>query len=648
MSTETNKKTQKKNKPEKSKPIEGKRETLQFETEVSQLLHLMIHSLYSNKEIFLREIISNASDACDKLRFEAISDGSLLSDDADLKIQVEFDKDDRTVTIRDNGVGMSRDEVVNNIGTIAKSGTKEFLDQLTGDQSKDSHLIGQFGVGFYSAFIVADKVTLRTRRSGFEKGQAVQWESEGTGSYTLEEITKDNRGTEVILHLKKDEDEFLSGWRLRSIISTYSDHVPLPIEMREENDKGEVTAKWETVNKASALWVRPKSEITDDEYKEFYKHVGHDFADPLLWTHNRVEGKMEYISLLYIPSQAPFDLFDQNPKHGVKLYVQRVFIMDDAEKLLPRYLRFVRGVIDSNDLPLNISREILQSNKVIDKIRSGSVKKILGLLEALAKNESDKYQEFWNVFGKVLKEGPGEDFGNKEKIAKLLRFASTHQDSDAQTVSLDDYIARMKPEQEKIYFITADNYAAAKNSPHLEIFKDKGIEVLLLSDRVDEWLMSHLNEYAEKSFASVAKGELDLDKLASEEDKKERKKAEKEAKELIKRIKKVLDDKVEDVRVSHRLTSSPACIVLSEHDMALYMQHLMKQAGHDMPQTKPVLEINPTHALVQRMENEQAEDRFEDWARILFDQAILAEGGQLEDPATFVNRLNQMINEIAK
>ena len=648
MSTETNKKTQKKNKPEKSKPIEGKRETLQFETEVSQLLHLMIHSLYSNKEIFLREIISNASDACDKLRFEAISDDSLLSDDADLKIQVEFDKDDRTVTIRDNGVGMSRDEVVNNIGTIAKSGTKEFLDQLTGDQSKDSHLIGQFGVGFYSAFIVADKVTLRTRRAGFEKDQAVQWESEGTGSYTLEEINKDNRGTEVILHLKKDEDEFLSGWRLRSIISTYSDHVPLPIEMREENDKGEVTAKWETVNKASALWVRPKSEITDDEYKEFYKHVGHDFADPLLWTHNRVEGKMEYISLLYIPSQAPFDLFDQNPKHGVKLYVQRVFIMDDAEKLLPRYLRFVRGVIDSNDLPLNISREILQSNKVIDNIRSGSVKKILGLLEALAKNESDKYQEFWNVFGKVLKEGPGEDFGNKEKIAKLLRFASTHQDSDAQTVSLDDYIARMKPEQEKIYFITADNYAAAKNSPHLEIFKDKGIEVLLLSDRVDEWLMSHLNEYAEKSFASVAKGELDLDKLASEEDKKERKKAENEAKELIKRIKKVLDDKVEDVRVSHRLTSSPACIVLSEHDMALYMQHLMKQAGHDMPQTKPVLEINPTHALVQRMENEQAEDRFEDWARILFDQAILAEGGQLEDPATFVNRLNQMINEIAK
>jgi len=638
MNTETNKKTK----------DDNKKETLQFETEVSQLLHLMVHSLYSNKEIFLRELISNASDACDKLRFEAISDDSLLSDDAELKIQVEYDKESRTVTIRDNGIGMSRDEVVSNVGTIAKSGTKEFLDKLTGDQSKDSHLIGQFGVGFYSAFIVADKVTLITRRAGLEKNQAVQWESEGTGSYTLEGADKEQRGTEVILHLKKDEDEFLSSWRLKSIINTYSDHVPLPIEMLEEDDKGEVTENWETVNKASALWVRPKSEITEEEYKEFYKHVGHDFADPLLWTHNRVEGKTEYTSLLYIPSQAPFDLFEPNTKHGVKLYVQRVFIMDDADKLLPRYMRFVRGVIDSNDLPLNISREILQSNKVIDNIRSGSVKKVLGLLETLVKKESDKYQEFWNVFGKVLKEGPGEDFANKEKIAKLLRFASTHQDSDAQTVSLDDYIARMKPEQEKIYFITADNYAAAKNSPHLEIFKEKGIEVLLLSDRVDEWLMSHLNEYQEKLFSSVAKGELDLDKMASEEDKKEREKAEKDAEGLIERIKKVLEEKVEDVRVSHRLTSSPACIVLSEHDMALYMQNLMKQAGHDMPTSKPVLEINPMHALVKRMENEQAEDRFEDWARILFDQAILAEGGQLEDPATFVNRLNQMINEIAK
>jgi molecular chaperone HtpG len=649
MSIETNKKTQENNK------ADNKVETLQFETEVSQLLHLMIHSLYSNKEIFLRELISNASDACDKLRFEAIADDSLLSDDSELKIQIECDKENRTVTIRDNGIGMSRDEVVMNVGTIAKSGTKEFLDNLTGDQSKDSHLIGQFGVGFYSAFIVADKVTLRTRRAGLDKNQAVQWESEGTGSYTLEETEKDNRGTEVILHLKKDEDEFLSNWRLRSIVSTYSDHVPLPIEMLKEEEggkddkhKAENVETWETVNKASALWVRPKSEITEEEYKEFYKHVGHDFVDPLLWTHSRVEGKTEYISLLYIPSQAPFDMFEPNTKHGVKLYVRRVFIMDDAEKLLPRYMRFVRGVIDSNDLPLNISREILQSNKVINNIRSGSVKKVLGLLEKLAKNESDKYQEFWNVFGKVLKEGPGEDFANKEKIANLLRFASTHQDNDAQTVSLDDYIARMKPEQEKIYFITADNYAAAKNSPHLEFFKEKGIEVLLLSDRVDEWLMSHLNEYNEKTFASVAKGELDLDKLGSEEDKKEREKAEEDAKGLVERIKKVLDEKVEDVRVSHRLTSSPACIVLSEQDMALYMQNLMKQAGHDMPESKPVLEINPTHALVQRMENEQAEDRFEDWAKILFDQAILAEGGQLEDPATFVSRLNQMINEIAK
>ncbi len=651
MSTETNKKSQADNK------ADNKVETLQFETEVSQLLHLMIHSLYSNKEIFLRELISNASDACDKLRFEAIADDSLLSDDSELKIQVEYDKENRTVTVRDNGIGMSRDEVITNVGTIAKSGTKEFLDSLTGDQSKDSHLIGQFGVGFYSSFIVADKVTLRTRRAGLDKNQAVQWESEGTGSYTLEETEKDNRGTEVILHLKKEEDEFLSSWRLKSIISTYSDHVPLPIEMLKEDDdsendkdkgKTENVKTWETVNKASALWVRPKNEITEDEYKEFYKHVGHDFVDPLLWTHNRVEGKTEYISLLYIPSQAPFDLFEPNTKHGVKLYVQRVFIMDDAEKLLPRYMRFVRGVIDSNDLPLNISREILQSNKVIDNIRSGSVKKVLGLLEKLAKNESDKYQEFWNVFGKVLKEGPGEDFANKEKIAKLLRFASTHQDSDAQTVSLDDYIARMKPEQEKIYYSSADSYAAAKNSPHLEIFKEKGIEVLLLSDRVDEWLMSHLNEYNEKTFASVAKGELDLDKLGSEEDKKEREKAKKDAEGLIERIKKVLEEKVEDVRVSHRLTSSPACIVLSEQDMALYMQNLMKQAGHDMPPTKPVLEINPSHTLVQRMENEQAEDRFEDWARILFDQAILAEGGQLDDPASFVNRLNKMINEIAK
>ncbi len=635
---------------------ENNKETLQFETEVAQLLQLMIHSLYSNKEIFLRELISNASDACDKLRFEAISDNSLLDNDAELKIQVEFDTEDRTVTIRDNGIGMSREEVIHNIGTIAKSGTKEFLNQLTGDQSKDSRLIGQFGVGFYSAFIVADKVTLITRRAGVSKDQAIRWESEGTGSYSLEEVEREMRGTEVILHLKQDEADLLNSWRLRSIITKYSDHVPLPIEMHVEKEKeseededvkSDTEVEWETVNKASALWAKPKNEISEEEYKEFYKHVGHDYSDPLIWTHNRVEGKTEYTSLLYVPSQAPFDLFDAEPKHGVKLYVQRVFIMDDAEKLLPRYLRFVRGVIDSNDLPLNISREILQSNKTIDNIRSGSVKKVLGLLEGLAKNEAEKYQEFWSVFGKVLKEGPGEDFANKEKIAKLLRFASTHNDSDVQDVSLDDYIARMKSEQEKIYYITADNFAAANNSPHLEIFREKGIEVLLLSDRVDEWLMSHLTEYQEKTFSSVAKGELDLGKMGDEKDKKEQEEKEKQAEDLVKRIKTVLEDRVEDVRVSHRLTNSPACVVLSEQDMALYMQHLMKQAGHSMPTTKPVLEINPTHPLVKRMDEEQVEDRFSDWAKILFDQAILAEGGQLEDPASFVARLNQMINEIA-
>lgn len=626
---------------------ETKKETLQFETEVTQLLHLMIHSLYSNKEIFLRELISNASDACDRLRFEAVSNDALLSRDPGLKIQVEFDKDAGTVTVRDNGIGMSREEVVGNIGTIARSGTREFLDQLTGDQSKDSHLIGQFGVGFYSAFIVAEKVTLTTLKAGLEDDQAVRWESQGTGSYTLEDVKRAKRGTEVVLHLKKDQEELLNSWQLRSIITKYSDHVPLSIEMRELNDKGEATAKWETVNKASALWARPKSEISDEEYAEFYKHVSHDFAEPLVWTHNRVEGKTEYISLLYIPKQAPFDLFEPNPAHGVKLYVQRVFIMDDAEKLLPRYLRFIRGVIDSNDLPLNISREILQSNKIIDNIRSGSVKKILGLLENMAASEPEKYQEFWSVFGKVLKEGPGEDFANREKIAALLRFASTHQDSEHQNVSLDEYIDRMKPEQDKIYYITADSHAAATSSPHLEIFRDKGIEVLLLADRVDEWLMSHLTEYQEKSFASVAKGELDLGEISGEEDKKALKKKEKEAEKLVERIGKVLEDKVEAVRVSHRLTASPACIVLSEHEMALYMQHLMKQAGHELPSTKPVLEINPDHTLVRRMEDEPAEDRFEDWARILFDQAILAEGGQLEDPAAFVNRLNRLISEIS-
>lgn len=623
------------------------KETLQFETEVAQLLRLMVHSLYSNKEIFLRELVSNASDACDKLRFEALSDSSLLRKNSELKIQVEFDKDSRAVTIRDNGIGMDREEVIQNIGTIARSGTREFLDQLTGDQSRDSHLIGQFGVGFYSAFIVADKVTLTTLKAGMEPDQAVRWESEGTGSYTLENVKRARYGTEVVLHLKEEEDELLNPWQLRAIITKYSDHVPLPIEMRELNDKGEPTGSWETVNKASALWARAKTEISDEEYTEFYKHVSHDFSEPLAWAHNRVEGKTEYISLLYIPKNAPFDLFDPNPAHGVKLYVQRVFIMDDAEKLLPRYLRFVRGVIDSNDLPLNISREILQDNKIIDSIRSGSVKKILGLLEGMAKNETEKYRDFWSVFGKVLKEGPGEDIANREKISGLLRFASTHGEDEAQEVSLEDYLARMKPGQDKIYYITADSYAAAKNSPHLEIFRDKEIEVLLLIDRVDEWLMSHLSEYQEKHFVSIAKGDLDLGEISSKEDKREQEKKEEEAKKLVQQIEEVLQDKVETVRVSQRLTTSPACIVLNEHDMALYMQHLMKQAGHELPSSKPVLEINPGHTLVKRMKEEQAEDRFMDWAKILLDQAILAEGGQLEDPAGFVSRLNRLISEIA-
>ena len=623
------------------------KETLQFETEVAQLLRLMVHSLYSNKEIFLRELVSNASDACDKLRFEALSDSSLLRKNSELKIQVEFDKDSSTVTVRDNGIGMDREEVIQDIGTIARSGTREFLDQLTGDQSRDSHLIGQFGVGFYSAFIVADKVTLTTLKAGMEPDQAVRWESEGTGSYTLENVKRARYGTEVVLHLKEEEDELLNPWRLRAIITKYSDHVPLPIEMRELNDKGEPTGSWETVNKASALWARAKTEISDEEYAEFYKHVSHDFSEPLAWVHNRVEGKTEYISLLYIPKNAPFDLFDPNPAHGVKLYVQRVFIMDDAEKLLPRYLRFVRGVIDSNDLPLNISREILQDNKIIDSIRSGSVKKILGLLESMAKNETEKYRDFWSAFGKVLKEGPGEDIANREKISGLLRFASTHGEDEAQEVSLEDYLARMKPGQDKIYYITADSYAAAKNSPHLEIFRDKEIEVLLLIDRVDEWLMSHLSEYQEKHFASIAKGDLDLGEISSKEDKREQEKKEEEAKKLVQQIEEVLQDKVEAVRVSQRLTTSPACIVLNEHDMALYMQHLMKQAGHELPSSKPVLEINPGHALVKRMKEEQAEDRFMDWAKILLDQAILAEGGQLEDPAGFVSRLNRLISEIA-
>ncbi|HRJ52008.1 MAG TPA: molecular chaperone HtpG [Candidatus Thiothrix moscowensis] len=617
------------------------KENLQFQTEVNQLLHLMIHSLYSNKEIFLRELISNGSDACDKLRFEAIGNDSLYENDGDLRVEVEFDAQAGTITVRDNGIGMSRDEVVANIGTIAKSGTKEFLSKLTGDQQKDSHLIGQFGVGFYSSFIVADKVTLTTRRAGSTEG--VRWESDAQSGYSLEQVEKATRGTEIVLHLKEDEKLLADGWRLRNIIRQYSDHIPLPVNMRK-TEAGEIKDEWETVNKANALWTRSKSDVKDEEYQEFYKHVSHDWEDALAWSHNRVEGKYEYTSLLYLPSKAPFDLFDRDNTHGLKLYVQRVFIMEDKEfKLMPRYLRFVRGVLDSADLPLNVSREILQGNKIIENMKSGSVKKVLGLLENMAANEPEKYQSFWKEFGKVLKEGPGEDFGNREEIAKLLRFASTLDDNAEQKVSLTDYISRMKEGQDKIYYITADTHTAAKNSPHLEVFRKKGIEVLLLSDRVDEWLVQHLMEFDGKSLQSVAKGALDLSKLETEEDKKEQEKVEAEAKNMVEQIKKALDGKVEDVKVSHRLTSSPSCIVLGDHDMALYMQQLLKQAGHEMPSTKPTLEINPTHPLLKRMEAETDDDRFAEWASVLLDQAILAEGGQLEDPAGFVHRLNGLM-----
>ena len=631
--------------------VDANTETRGFETEVNQLLDLMIHSLYSNKEIFLRELISNASDACDKLRFLAISNDSLYEDDIDLKIKVAYDKDKRTITISDNGIGMTRDEVIEHIGTIAKSGTRSFLDSLTGEQSKDAKLIGQFGVGFYSSFIVAEEVTLKTRKAGEAAENGVCWTSKGKGEYDIETIEKPGRGTEITLHLRDGEDEFLNDWKLRSIITQYSDHISFPVLMERviepENEGGETTIEEETVNQASALWTRPKSEITDEEYQAFYKHVAHDFEEPLAWSHNRVEGTNEYTSLLYLPKRAPFDLYDRESKHGIKLYVQRVFILEDSEQLMPRYLRFVRGLVDSSALPLNVSREILQSSKVIDSIRSGSVKKVLAMLEKLAKNEPEKYQAFWKEFGRVLKEGPGEDFANREKIAKLLRFASTQTDSAEQTVSLDDYISRMQEGQDKIYYIAADSHSAAKNSPHLEIFRKKGIEVLLLSDRVDEWLTSNLNEYEGKSLQSVAKGELDLDK-DDEASQKELEKKAKASKKLIKRMKDALGDKVEDVRVSSRLTSSPACIVLNEQDMAMHMQRLLKEAGHALPGSKPILEINTDHPIVKRLDQEKTDSKFNDWSDILFEQAILAEGGQLEDPASFVHKLNEMLVSIAE
>jgi molecular chaperone HtpG len=625
-------------------------ETRGFETEVNQLLDLMIHSLYSNKDIFLRELISNASDACDRLRFSAISNADLYEQDIELRIKIAYDKDKRTITVSDNGIGMTREEVIEHIGTIAKSGTRSFLDSITGDAKKDARLIGQFGVGFYSSFIIAEEVTLRTRKAGEAPDQGVEWVSKGKGEYQIASIDKASRGTEIILKLREGEDEYLNDWKLRSIITEYSDHIDFPVLMdkmvKPEADEGETVIEEETVNQASALWTRERADIKDEEYVEFYKHVAHDFEDPLSWSHNRVEGTNEYTSLLYIPSRAPFDLYDRESRHGIKLYVQRVFIMEDAEKLMPRYLRFVRGVIDSNDLPLNVSREILQGSKVIDSIRSGSVKKVLGMLEKMVKNDPEKYHKFWKEFGRVLKEGPAEDFANRDKIGKLLRFASTHTDAPEQTVSLDDYLGRMQKGQDKIYYIAADSHAAARSSPHLEIFRKKGIEVLLLSDRVDEWLTAHLMEYEGKKLQSIAKGELDLGD--DEESGKELEKKAKSAEKLLKRMKKSLEDKVEDVRVTNRLTDSPACIVLNEQDMAMHMQRILKEAGHDMPSSKPILEINSDHPIVKQLAGEKSKKKFDDWSAILFDQALLAEGGQLEDPAGFVARLNKMLVALAR
>ncbi|TVP89905.1 MAG: molecular chaperone HtpG [Thioalkalivibrio sp.] len=629
---------------------EAQREERRFETEVSQLLHLMVHALYSNREIFLRELISNAADACDKLRFEALANPGTIVQPGELHIDVSFDRERREIRVSDNGVGMSRDEVIENIGTIARSGTKEFLNRLTGDQQKDALLIGQFGVGFYSSFTVADRVTLETRRADAPEDAAVRWESDGTGSYTLENTARAEPGTEVILHLKEDADEFLEAYRLRHIITRYSDHVSFPIRMPQLDDEGKPTDEWETVNRASALWTRSKSDITDEEYREFYKHVAHDFEDPAAWVHSHVEGKQQYTTLFYIPKRAPFDLWDRDQRHGVKLYVKRVFIMDDAEKMLPSYLRFVRGVVDSSDLPLNVSREILQSNRLVDGIRSGSVKKILGLLESIAEKEPEKYAELWTQFGRVLKEGPGEDYRNREQIAKLLRFASTHNSDDIQNVSLADYTARMKEGQKAIYVVTADNPSAARNSPHLEIFRKHGIEVLLLSDRVDEWLLSHLDRFDDTPIKSVAKGDLDLgdlmDKDAEGKDAADEDKAKEELGDLPERIGKTLGDRVETVRASQRLVESPACIVLGEHEMALYLQELMKQAGQQALGSKPVLEVNPTHPLVQRLKAAEGAE-FDDLATLLFEQALLTEGGQLDDPSGFVSRLNRLLLKAA-
>ena len=628
----------------------AEKQTLGFQAEVKQLLQLMIHSLYSNKEIFLRELISNASDASDKLRFEAINNDALFEGDSALGITIDFDKTARTISITDKGIGLSQQEAIEHLGTIAKSGTKEFFSKLSGDQQKDAALIGQFGVGFYSGFIVADRITVESRRAGLPADQGVRWESGGEGDFTVETIDKPQRGTTITLHLREGEDELLSAWQLRSIIRKYSDHISLPIQMRKEEwdeEKKEMVIRdeMETINQASALWARSKSDITDEQYTEFYKHVSHDFAEPLTWTHNRVEGRSEYTQLLYIPARAPFDMWDRNQRSGIKLYVKRVFIMDDAEQLMPVYLRFVKGVIDSNDLPLNVSREILQESRDVKVIREGSTKRVLGMLEELAnadENEKkEKYDSFWKEFGQVLKEGIGEDSANKERIAKLLRFASTQNDNETQNVSLADYVSRMKDGQDKIFYVTADSWTAARNSPHLEIFRKKGLEVLLLTDRVDEWMLSFLSEFEGKQLVSVAKGDLDLGKLEDESEKKQKEETQAEYKELIDKMKKSLDAKAADVRVTFRLTDSPACLVAGEHELSGNLLRMLKAAGQKAPDSKPILEINPNHPLVQRLKYEDA--KFDDWSSILFDQAMLAEGGQLLDPAGFVKRLNDML-----
>ncbi len=631
--------------------VEASKETLEFQTEARQILRLMTHSLYSHKEIFLRELVSNASDACDKLRFEALGDDSLYEGDSELSVLVEYDDEAKTISITDNGVGMSRQEVIDNVGTIASSGTRKFLDALTGDQAKDSQMIGQFGVGFYSSFIVADKVTLETRRAGASADEAIRWESDGEGSFSLENIDKAGRGTKVTLHLKEGEAEFANQHRLKSIVKQYSDHISIPVMMREDeiddegkpkqDEDGNTITRLERVNSASALWARDKSDITDEDYNEFYKHISLDFTDPLSWIHSKVEGNQSYTSLLYVPANPPFDLFDRDHKRGVKLYVKRIFIMDEAEQLMPTYLRFVKGVIDSDDLPLNVSREILQQNKVIDRIRGASVKKVLGMLESLQKNDAEKYATFWKSFGQVLKEGPIEDMANKERIAKLLLFASTHNDDDKQNVTLDDYVSRMQEGQDKIYYIVADNYTAAKNSPHLEVFNKKGIEVLLLSDRVDEWLVSHLTELDGKKLQSVARGSLDIDE---EEDKKELEEAEKTFSSVLEHASKVLGDKVKETRLSQRLTDSPSCLVLEEHDMSAQMQQIMEAAGQYAPKSEPILELNPDHSLVKKLNDINDDELFEDYTYLLFEQAQLAAGAPLEDAAGFVKRVNKLLD----